>query len=659
MKSIFAFLIFLCSGLVSAAVVVEPLNLVTDESGAAAQFRVYLDSTPAVGETVTINHFSDDVTEGAVSPGSTIFTEANYDISQYVTITPGTDSINDGDVQYQIINSVSSDLTGGNYDGASADDVTVQNYNVDGISIISVNPSSGIFISEGNSQVINISALGSTFGDMIVDLSTLSTDISLSTTSVTLTVGNGYSANITVTANDDAVVDGDVPFTIETLLTIPGDGGFFADPVDINGFTLDNDVNSYSIGGAVSGLAAGNSVTLQNNLTDDLVISSNSNFTFATQLDDGLAYDVSVLTQPLGQTCTVNNANGTVNGSDVNDVQVVCVNQSIMLDTNSINFGNVFVGSSQNAFVTVTNNGTVDVTLTGITSPAAPFSVIGGSCLPFSTVLSPAASCTLEVNYAPVSEGAFLGSIDLQSTAISSPDVITLAGSSSVQVMFYNVGGSVSGLAAGNSVTLQNNLTDNQVINSNSNFTFATQLADGSTYDVTVLTQPTGQSCSVNNGNGTLNGANVTDVQVVCVNQAIMLDTNSINFGNINVGSSQNAFVTVTNNGTVDVTLTGTTAPAAPFSIVGGSCLPFSTVLTPAASCTIELSFTPGAEGSYNGSFELESTAATSPDLISLLGGSSIGGTSVQAVPALNLWGLLVFAAVMFMFVYKRRLINH
>lgn len=47
-------------------------------------------------------------------------------------------------------------------------------------------------------------------------------------------------------------------------------------------------------------------------------------------------------------------------------------------------------------------------------------------------------------------------------------------------------------------------------------FTFPTPLADGTPYAVTVLIQPTGQTCTVANGTGTIAGADVTDVAVTC-----------------------------------------------------------------------------------------------------------------------------------------------
>ena len=79
----------------------------------------------------------------------------------------------------------------------------------------------------------------------------------------------------------------------------------------------------------------------------------------------------------------------------------------------------------------------------------------------------------------------------------------------------YTVGGAISGLTG--TVTLQNNGGDNLVRSANGSFTFATALADSSAYSVTVIAQPSGQTCSVNNGSGTINGTDVTDVAVTCI----------------------------------------------------------------------------------------------------------------------------------------------
>ncbi len=82
----------------------------------------------------------------------------------------------------------------------------------------------------------------------------------------------------------------------------------------------------------------------------------------------------------------------------------------------------------------------------------------------------------------------------------------------------FTVSGTVTGLQ-GTGLVLQDNGGDNLSINGsgNVNFTFATPLAGGTSYNVTILTQPLnpGQTCTVSNASGTASG-NVTTVQVNC-----------------------------------------------------------------------------------------------------------------------------------------------
>ena len=80
----------------------------------------------------------------------------------------------------------------------------------------------------------------------------------------------------------------------------------------------------------------------------------------------------------------------------------------------------------------------------------------------------------------------------------------------------YQVGGTLTGLSSGTSVTLKNG-SDSLMLNSNGSFVFPTHEASGSTYDVTVGTEPAlPEHCSVSQGSGTVNGANVTSVAVAC-----------------------------------------------------------------------------------------------------------------------------------------------
>ncbi len=162
---------------------------------------------------------------------------------------------------------------------------------------------------------------------------------------------------------------------------------------------------TYSVGGSVSGLTG--TVVLQDNGGDNLSISANGPFTFATALAGGAAYNATVQTNPSGQTCTISSGSGTIGSANITNIALTCTNSAT-----------------------------------------------------------------------------------------------------------YSVGGTVSGLTG--TVVLQDNGGDNLSVSANGPFTFATALAGGAAYNVTVKTNPTGQTCTISNGSGTIASANVTNIAVTC-----------------------------------------------------------------------------------------------------------------------------------------------
>lgn len=79
----------------------------------------------------------------------------------------------------------------------------------------------------------------------------------------------------------------------------------------------------------------------------------------------------------------------------------------------------------------------------------------------------------------------------------------------------YTVGGTISGLTAGGLVLAAGSQTASPAMGATS-FTLPTAEASGTSYAVTVSTQPSGLTCAVANGSGTVASANVTNVQVSC-----------------------------------------------------------------------------------------------------------------------------------------------
>ena len=98
------------------------------------------------------------------------------------------------------------------------------------------------------------------------------------------------------------------------------------------------------------------------------------------------------------------------------------------------------------------------------------------------------------------------------------------------------VGGTVSGLAAGTSVTLLDNGGNPYTASSNGSFVFSQTVASQTPYSVTVQTQPAGQTCLVSNGAGNIDfaGDAVTSVGITCLaNVAVPVSVSGLSGGTL------------------------------------------------------------------------------------------------------------------------------
>lgn len=285
--------------------------------------------------------------------------------------------------------------------------------------------------------------------------------------------------------------------------------------------------NTYSIGGTISGLGSSRQVTLQNNGSDALIVSADGAFTFPVPVAYNSSYSVTVGTEPNGQTCTAANNSGSGSGvtANVTSVDITCA-------TNIYSIGGSITGLATNGQVTLVNN-SVDpliVSANGNFVFAAPVNYDGGYNVAVSTQPT-GQTCTPSSN---TGSGV--------TANVTSVSIVCSTNA-------YTIGGSLTGLASGQ-VTLEDNGADALVVNSNSTFTFATPVAYGGGYAVTVSTQPTGQTCSVTNGSGS--GINVTagvsSVTIVC-------GVNTFSIGGNVSGLASGAQVTLTDNGSDAVTV--------------------------------------------------------------------------------------------------------
>jgi hypothetical protein len=252
----------------------------------------------------------------------------------------------------------------------------------------------------------------------------------------------------------------------------------------------------------VSGLA-GTGLVLRNNAGDDLTIHANGTFTFPTSLASGASYAVTVQAPPSGprQTCTVTNGAGAVTGGDVTNVAVSCT-------TSTYTIGGTVSGLAGTGLV-LRNNAGDDL----------PIGANG--TFTFATALADLSAYAVTVRTQPATPS--------QTCTVSSGSG-TLAGANVTSVAVtcatnrYTVGGTVSGLA-GTGLVLRDNAGDDLPVGGNGAFTFATSLASGTSYSVTIPIQPNAprQTCVVMGGSGTVVNGNVTSVSVNCTTDRFII----------------------------------------------------------------------------------------------------------------------------------------
>ena len=292
--------------------------------------------------------------------------------------------------------------------------------------------------------------------------------------------------------------------------------------------------SNFTIGGTVTGLS-GSGLILQDNGGDNLTVSANGAFTFKTSIASGGGYSVSVFAQPTNptQTCLVASGSGTAS-ANVTSVQVVCT-------TGTTGGGNIIGGQ-----------------VTGLLGSGLVLQDNGGSNLPvqangifnFSTTVADGAAYSVTVLAQPTSPTQTCTVANGSGTASGNVGNIVVTCSAGTLIL----GGSVSGLA-GTGLVLGNSDGDSVSISADGNFSFPVLLVSGSTYNVTIKTQPTGpaQLCTITNNSGTAT-ANVNNVQVVC---PAVFHTIGGQVVGLNIPSGQTSTMVLQDNGGDNLPITG------------------------------------------------------------------------------------------------------
>lgn len=251
-------------------------------------------------------------------------------------------------------------------------------------------------------------------------------------------------------------------------------------------------ITTYNVGGSVTGLTTAGLVLANGN--DTVSVSAGvTSFTFPTALASGASYAVTVQAQPANATCAVSAGNGTIASAGV-AVSVTC-------QTVAYTVGGSIAGLAAAGLV-LANGADIIAVASGATGFMLPTPVAQGAAYTVTVKTQPAGEQCSLTNSTGTIAGANVTSVAVACALAS-----------------HSLGGTISGLAS-TGLVLANGSDTVAPAPGALAFTFATAIAEGGTYAVSVRTQPTGETCSVGSGSGTMGTSANASVQVTCAANA-------------------------------------------------------------------------------------------------------------------------------------------
>lgn len=364
-----------------------------------------------------------------------------------------------------------------------------------------------------------------------------------------------------------------------------------------------------------------------------------------------------------GTTCAmyvyfVPTASGTLNGnvtinsngffSQTSTVSLTGLGSSVALSGSPLAFGNELVKTTSAAkTVTVTDTGTAAITMGTITSTnTTDYTISANTCPASGAKLNAGSSCTISVTFNPKSTGAKRGTVVVNDSDPSSPQLIGLNGTGSSNVVLNpnSITFPVTAIgvsSAASKITVTNNTgasitLGNPAVSTTGPFTNA-----GSTTCTNSLVIAASGTCVINvtfkpalvgynQGTVSLADSDVTSPQAAQLQgygTAIKFTPTTVNFGTVTRGQTVSSTVTISNVGTTNVFFTGAELSgtnSADFGDNYGDSAPCgntaSNPLKPGGTCQISVTFDPSKVGTENAVYKVFDNTVGSPQTLSLTG---------------------------------------
>ena len=223
-------------------------STITSEDATTDIFNVVLDAQPATD--VVLDITSDDVAEGTVSPIILTFTTGNWDIPQEITVTGVDDAIIDGNQSFDVDVTVNDGASDDDFDGLS-ETITVTNNDNDSASFTIVETDGTTNTSEDGatdtfSVVLDVQPTSNVVFDIV---SGDTSEATLFPSLLTFTPANWDTPQIiTVTGEDDFIIDGAQTFNIDITVNNGASDNAFNNLTDTVSVTnSDDDVAGFTV----------------------------------------------------------------------------------------------------------------------------------------------------------------------------------------------------------------------------------------------------------------------------------------------------------------------------------------------------------------------------------------------------------------------------
>nr|MCU0567675.1 hypothetical protein [Oculatellaceae cyanobacterium Prado106] len=400
----------------TAGVTLTPISSDTTEAGGTATFTAVLTSQPT--SDVTLTFTSSDPSEGTVTT-TIIFTATNWNVPQTAIVTGVDDAIADGDLPYAIIPSISSaDST---YSTLIIPPLFFTNTDNDTAGI-TLSPLSGNTTEAGGTATFTAVLTSQPTADVTLTFTSSDTSEGTVTTSVTFTAANwNIPQTVTVTGVDDAIVDGNIPYTINTVISSTDSLYSAIGIAPINVTNTDNDIPEVTLtptNGLVTtelGATASFTAVLTSQPTADVTLTLTSSDTTEGTVTSTLTFTSANWNTP--QTVTITGVDDFLDDGDI------AYQINTTTSSSDTNYQNLVVPA-----VNVTNqdNETPGITLTPISSNTTEAG--GTATYTIALTSQPTADVTFTFTSTDPSEGTVTTTLIFTPTNWDNPQTVTITG---------------------------------------------------------------------------------------------------------------------------------------------------------------------------------------------------------------------------------------